>query len=114
MTERFNGPYSIRYLKQEECLKLFLQYDDEWPGIVRPEPGVIYVEADGKSIAYLCPCGGTHPDKDCQKYVQTIPIDGSRGWSFQDNNGVPTISPSIFRKPPDGCHYFITNGLVQW
>lgn len=114
MTERFNGPFTIQYLGVTECLKHFLLDDDTWTGMVIPEQGVIYVEPDRRSVSYLCPCNGSHPDEDCRKYTQTIPIDGSRGWSFQDSNGVPTISPSVFRKPPNGCHYFITNGLVQW
>jgi|GEM_PF-5302604 len=114
MSERFNGLYTVQYLKEDECIRRFLWDDDTWPGIVEPKPGVIYVEADKKSISYICPCNGTHPDKDCQKYTQTIPIDGSRGWVFADNNGIPTIFPSVFRRPQSGCHYFITNGQVQW
>jgi hypothetical protein len=114
MTERFNGPCRVQYLKQDECLKRFLSDDDTWPGIVLPELGIIYVEPDQKSISYICPCNGTHPDGDCKQFVQTIPIDGSRGWGFRDESGVPTITPSVFRRPPNGCHYFIRNGMVEW
>jgi hypothetical protein len=112
--EKFDGIYSIRYLKPEESMKLWLFEDDEWLGMVRPEPGIIYVDADKNVIYYLCPCGGTHGDEDCRKYMTHLPIDGSRGWGFQDNDGIPTITPSVFRKPPNGCHYFIRSGKVEW
>jgi hypothetical protein len=114
MAERFNGPFTIRYLNPEESLKMFLLDDDEWPGMVHPELGVIYVESDSRAICYICPCNGSHPDTSCTKWLQSIPIDGSRGWKFEDKNGVPTVSPSVFRAPPNGCHYFITNGMVRW
>ena len=115
MPERFNGPYTVRYLKPEESPKLFLFDADEWPGMVRLETGVLYVDAEKSVVYYLCPCNGTHPDGDCKKYATHIPINISRGWSFKDENGVPSISPSVFREPQkNGCHYFITNGMVQW
>ena len=113
--ERFLGPYSIYYLKENESLQHFMQDTDTWPGIIYPKLGIIYVEYDLKSISYICPCNGTHQDGDCSRWLQSIPIDGSRGWSFKDENGVPTISPSIFRNPSkNGCHYFIRSGKVEW
>jgi len=73
---------------------------------------VIYWE-DNKfwMAAYLCPCG-------CGNKTQ-LPINGfddKHNWNFTEQNGLPTLSPSILKSDPEGCmsHYFIVKGQVIW
>lgn len=44
-----------------------------------------------------------------------IPIDGSRGWSWNRDTEKPTISPSIKTTWPGHCvHVFVRDGIVEF
>jgi hypothetical protein len=49
-----------------------------------------------------------------------VPVDGSRGWSWNGDGDRPTISPSILctwdwsAKPKQVCHSFIRDGRWEF
>ena len=68
--------------------------------------GILYVSEDFQSAQHLCACG-------CGEVVVT-PID-SAGWDFTENNGKPTLSPSVGSfNIPCKSHYWVKDGKIQW
>lgn len=68
------------------------------------ESGVMHYCEKAQKITWRCPCG-------CGFVVGT-PV-GPGGWTFEEANGVATLSPSIATQPC-GAHYFIRGGRVEW
>lgn len=71
----------------------------------------------GKSLAFECPgCGENH----------LVTVDGSRGWSWNGKQDLPTITPSILAQgfrftktepsesEPYTCHSFVIDGRIQF
>lgn len=70
----------------------------------------------GNSLSFHCPgCRRGHG----------VPVDGSRGWVWNQNLEKPTLSPSILvtyngsdagvdGAPPAVCHSFVTDGRIQF
>ncbi|MGH7285640.1 MAG: DUF6527 family protein [Polyangiaceae bacterium] len=70
------------------------------------EAGVVYVSEEFEVATHLCACG-------CGNKV-TTPL-GPTEWSFKENRGKPTLSPSIGNwQWPCRSHYWITAGKVSW
>ena len=70
------------------------------------DEGILYVSKEYKVAIHLCACG-------CKGKTVT-PLDS---WKFIDNNGMPTLTPSIGNwsgENPYHAHYFITNGQIKW
>lgn len=62
-------------------------------------------------ISFECPgCKKTH----------TLPTGGAHGWKFNGNYELPTLSPSILARTPQGdkpaivCHSFVTDGKIKF
>lgn len=70
----------------------------------------------GNSLSFHCPgCKRGHG----------VPVDGSRGWVWNQSLEKPTLSPSILvtyngsdagvdGAPPAVCHSFVTDGRIQF
>lgn len=70
------------------------------------EEGVLYVSEEFGAVIHLCACG-------CQTKVHTP--TGRTGWTFTDDSGGPTLSPSIGSfQIACKSHYLIRNGDVVW
>ncbi len=74
---------------------------------------VINVEGEGRRLVFRCPgCKCSHG----------VPVDGSRGWSWNGDLEKPTLSPSILitygRDPrpdrPQTCHSFVREGRIEY
>lgn len=79
-------------------------YMDRIPSDI--EQGKLYVSRECKVAIHLCACG-------CGEKVIT-PID-KQGWIFADNDGKPTLSPSIGNfEFPCKSHYFVSDGKIIW
>jgi hypothetical protein len=78
----------------------------------KPIPGKVYLIGENDhlwSAALKCPGGcGTLLE------INLVP-DMRPQWEItEDNYGVVTIEPSIWRKRDCGCHFRITSGIVRW
>ena len=62
----------------------------------------------GDYVAYLCPCEKHH--------LIMLPIKPrDNGWEYTENDGKPTMNPSIFTHGPlCESHYFIRDGEFVW
>lgn len=63
------------------------------------------LEETSATYWHWCPgCNRAHP----------LPKNG--GWTFNGDMEKPTFSPSFMqeRDSPRQCHYFITEGMIQW
>jgi hypothetical protein len=70
------------------------------------EAGLLYVSEEFEVAGHLCACG-------CGNKVIT-PL-GPTEWSFTEEDGEPTLSPSIGSwQLPCQSHYWITAGRVMW
>lgn len=70
------------------------------------EEGFLYVSKEFGIAGHLCPCG-------CKNKIIT-PLDSTE-WSFREDNGKPTLYPSIGNwQLPCKSHYWINNGLIDW
>lgn len=68
--------------------------------------GVLYVSEEYGVAVHLCACG-------CGNKIVT-PL-GPAEWTFNDDDGGPTLHPSIGNwQLPCRSHYFITAGTVHW
>ena len=82
-----------------------------------PEIGEMWVVTDDKGLQqaiFLCPCVTNIADP--KHFVTRLPVNNGTGWILTVSDHKPTITPSIhtdFDKPIS-CHYFITDGEVQW
>jgi len=68
------------------------------------ERGVMHHSEKQQLVYWLCPCG-------CDGVVGITVAPG--GWTMAEEDGVPTISPSILHHNC-GAHYFIRGGRVEW
>jgi hypothetical protein len=61
------------------------------------------------SAALLCPCG-------CGEMIQLILLpDDSPSWTLSfDHNGLPTLSPSVWRTKGCRSHFFLRAGMIIW
>ena len=70
------------------------------------EDGFLYVSKEFGIAGHLCPCG-------CKNKIIT-PLDSTE-WSFKEDNGKPTLYPSIGNwQLPCKSHYWIKSGLIDW
>jgi len=61
------------------------------------------------SAALLCPC-------DCGEVIQlSLLPDDSPSWTVNfDRDGLPTLSPSVWRTKGCRSHFFLRNGRIDW
>jgi hypothetical protein len=61
------------------------------------------------SAALLCPCG-------CGEVIQlSLLPDDSPSWSVSlDRDGLPTLSPSVWRTKGCRSHFFLKQGSIVW
>ena len=76
------------------------------------KPRLVYIVGeDGHdwSAAMLCPGG-------CGKVLEmNLLADAHPNWSVaEQSNGRVTLRPSVWLKTGCGCHFILSNGLVQW
>jgi hypothetical protein len=68
--------------------------------------GILYVSEEFQTAGHICPCG-------CGSKVIT-PL-GEREWTFRENNGRPSLQPSVGNwQLPCRSHYWITSGKIRW
>jgi hypothetical protein len=61
------------------------------------------------SAALLCPCG-------CGEVIQlSLLADDSPSWTVSlDADGLPTLSPSVWRTKGCRSHFFLRHGMIAW
>lgn len=61
------------------------------------------------AVAFLCPCG-------CNERLELALIsDVNPSWTLKvDNNGRPTLHPSVWRKTGCLSHFWVREGLIVW
>ncbi len=69
---------------------------------------VRYAEEDW-SVGFLCPCG-------CGESIELALLkEVSPRWDLTiDRKGLPTLSPSIWKKAGCKSHFWIKSGVVHW
>lgn len=83
---------------------IILEYVEYVPKEIAP--GILYVSKRYNVAVHLCPCG-------CMSKVVT-PL-GACEWEFYDDDGEPTLSPSIGNwQIPCKSHYWIECGKIEW
>lgn len=69
-------------------------------------PGILYVSGEYAVAGHLCACG-------CGNKVIT-PL-GPAEWTFSEQSGMPSLSPSIGNwQLPCRSHYVIAGGQIHW
>lgn len=82
-------------------------YDTCLPDNTVMASGILYVSRKYQTCKHLCPCG-------CGAVVVT-PIDKPYGWSFELEEGKPTLVPSIGNfNLACKSHYCIKDGKIVW
>jgi hypothetical protein len=75
------------------------------------QTGRLYLLGSGSpwSAAMVCPCG-------CGEVIHiSLLKEDSPSWTFNsDSNGMPTLSPSVWRTKGCRSHFFIRRGDVVW
>ena len=75
------------------------------------EPLTIVAVGEGKHLWYAvlaCPCG-------CGETVQLSLLQDERPrWRLTERDGVPTLSPSVWRHRGCRSHFILRDGLVTW
>lgn len=75
------------------------------------QSGRLYLIGSGKpwSAAMVCPCG-------CGEAIHlSLLPDDSPSWTFKsDRNGLPTLSPSVWRTKGCRSHFFLRQGDIVW
>lgn len=83
---------------------------------VEDEPNLIaskklYIIGEDNFPAFaimLCPCG-------CKNKIYLNLISGDKPtWSISESRGIPTITPSIWRKVGCKSHFFVHSGKIFW
>lgn len=92
-------------MKTLKTVEVKLVYSKYCPPKSEMEQGIIYVSKEYNGSAHLCLCGC---GKDCY-----LPLRQGE-WSFTDNNGKATITPSIQQRFECKSHYIITNGKANF
>lgn len=61
------------------------------------------------AVAFLCPCG-------CKERLELALIPEVRpNWTLKmDDEGLPTLRPSVWRKTGCRSHFWVRNGLIIW
>ena len=72
----------------------------------------LYIAGEGPhlwSVAMICPCG-------CGEVLQMSLLQDARPrWTVSvDSKGVPSLSPSVWRKVGCKSHFFLVGGRIQW
>ena len=82
---------------------------DELPDSLVPHRLYLIGSGIPWSAALLCPCG-------CGEVIQiSLLPDDSPSWTFKsDRDGLPVLSPSIWRTKGCRSHFFLRHGSVEW
>lgn len=73
------------------------------------EYGVIYVSLKFELAIHLCACGW------CNNQTVTPFRDATSGWTYSEENGNVTLSPSIGNwNMQCHSHYYVRNGKIEW
>ena len=93
---RLDGSYRITYVEEE-------------PDTVAPR----HVYAVGENghlwhVVFVCPCGC-----GARLALNLLPDDSPR-WEIEDEGGVPTIRPSVWRTAGCRSHFFLRRGSIEW
>jgi hypothetical protein len=72
----------------------------------------LYIAGEGPHlwfVAMICPCG-------CGEILQMCLLQDARPrWTVSvDSNGVPSLSPSVWRQVGCKSHFFLVRGRIQW
>ncbi|MFZ5894779.1 MAG: DUF6527 family protein [Myxococcota bacterium] len=74
-------------------------------------PMTVYAIGEGSHlwhVAMLCPCG-------CGAKIQLNALpDDEPCWTLVATDGVPTLSPSVWRKVGCRSHFFLRSGRIRW
>lgn len=88
-----------------------IEINDELPLSKLPSRNLVLLREGGEawSVLMRCPCG-------CGKPVELPLINEARPrWSLRvDKEGLPTLTPSIWRQEGCRAHYFVRSGKVVW
>lgn len=72
---------------------------------------LILAREDGEdwAVAFLCPCG-------CREKLELALIpEVSPSWRLKINDeGLPTLHPSVWRKTGCRSHFWVREGLITW
>ena len=73
------------------------------------EHGKLYVSKEYGVAIHLCACG-------CgEQTVTPIGQIGTHNWTLTDNDGVVSLSPSVYNSQlPCKAHYFVKENKIQW
>lgn len=92
----FGSKYRIKFVKEEP---LYLK------------DSVLYVVGEnGFSVFSLlsCPCG-------CKNKIYLNMLPGKKPkWTLKEAAGIPTLSPSVWRKVGCKSHFFLKSGEIVW
>ena len=96
-----------RQAPEPPCFRL--SHADELPEAV--EPLTIVAVGEGEHLWYAvlaCPCG-------CGETIQLSLLPDERPrWRLTVHEGVPTLSPSVWRHRGCQSHFILRDGLVTW
>tara|TARA_R110000772_G_scaffold19985_4_gene55543 strand:- start:2341 stop:2682 length:342 start_codon:yes stop_codon:yes gene_type:complete len=93
----WDKPYSVRYVEDP---------------VDHPKKKTLYIigtEKEPWQVELICPCG-------CKDKI-VLPVNDSTSprWRLKTTNqGVPTLSPSIWRSKRCRSHFFLQNGKINW
>lgn len=78
----------------------------------QPAKRTLYILGEGEHqwfVAMICPCG-------CGEVLQMgILADARPRWTVSvDANGIPSLSPSVWRQVGCKSHFFLIRGQIQW
>jgi Family of unknown function (DUF6527) len=79
--------------------------------VERPKNKYLYVigtELEPWQVEFLCPCGCS------DKIVLPVNNETSPRWNIEIKEGIPTLSPSVFRSKGCRSHFFMRRGRVEW
>ena len=82
---------------------------EELPDSLQPRRLYVIGVTSPWSAAFLCPCG-------CGETIQiSLLPDDQPTWSLSfDHDGLPTLSPSVWRTAGCCSHFFLRQGAILW
>jgi hypothetical protein len=92
----------MKTLRQEKIEPISI---DEIPNKEKMEQGKIYVSEKYHTSNHLCLCG-------CGEET-VLPLNEDM-WTFKNENGMVTMTPSILQRSECQSHYIITNGIANF
>lgn len=97
----------LPWLKKSPVIKTVVV--DEFPELYLKNVMYLVDEDDPWYAAMLCPCG-------CGAVIRLcLQEDVSPSWSLKyDNNGLMSLSPSIWRTTGCQSHFFLKKGKIEW